>query len=138
MPTTYFRVPKALQSYLAKQLAPMLLKEGARKVSESREEYKIQTVIGELFIHIQADFVHCCFEDVAAARQHFGDHGFQHRLNPCSGKWNWHVWDVQRDPDAVGNWRKNVLKNLAEIVWREIEDLTPKAAAERERMVTAK
>ena len=135
MPTTYFRVPKTLQSYLAKQLAPMLLKEGARKVSESREEYKIQTVIGELFIHIQSDFVHCCFEDVAAARKHFGDHGFQHRLNPCSGKWNWHVWDANPNVlDVEKPTVKDHLKLLAEIVWREIEDLTPAAVEESKRI----
>jgi hypothetical protein len=123
MSTTYLTVPKALKPYLAKTLAPMLLDIGARKVSESREEYKIETTIGELFISIYDNWVHCCFEDVAAARKHFGDHGFQCRLNPCSGKWNWHFWDVRSD-QTTKNWRKETLKLLAETVWREIEDLT--------------
>ena len=125
------RINKDLQDCLAKTLAPMLVKIGARKVSESREEYKIQTVIGELFIHIHDNWVHCCFDDVAAARKHFGDHGFQCRLNPCSGKWNWHYFDV--NPDVIypkpRDWRKGHLKLLADTVWREIEDLTPEAVA---------
>lgn len=129
MATTRFSVPKNLQAYLAKQLAPMLLKIGARKVSESREEYKIQTVIGELFVSIYDNWVHCCFDDVEKAKAHFNITGInQGRLNPCSGKWNWHWFHVQVD-STVKDWRKHTLSNLAEIVWREIEDLTPEAVA---------
>jgi hypothetical protein len=131
MATTNFSVPKALKPFLSKTLAPMLVKIGARKVSEGREEYKIKTVVGELFIHIQDNWVHCCFEDVAAARKHFKiDNIHQGRLNPFSGKWNWHWFDV--NPAVLGNKSKDskaALKLLADTVWREIEDLTPEAVA---------
>lgn len=123
------KVSKDLQSHLAKTLAPMLVKIGARKVSEDREEYKIKTVVGELFISICDNWVHCCFEDVAAARKHFGDHGFQCRLNPCSGKWNWHWFDVDPKVLVEKPTVKGHLKLLADTVWREIEDLTPEAVA---------
>ena len=130
------KVSKALQSHLSKTLAPMLVKIGARKVSDDREEYKIKTVVGELFIHIRDNWVHCCFEDVAAARKHFGDHGFQCRLNPCSGKWNWHHFDVDPKVLAEKPTVEGHLKLLADTVWREIEDLTPEAVA-KSRVILA-
>lgn len=127
------------KGYLASVLAPMLRKIGAVKVSETREEYEITTILGDLFIAIYDDWVHCCFENVEAAKQHFGHVGISanRRLNPHSGKWNWHWFDV--NPDVLEKryrTTKGHLKLLAETVWREIEDLTP-AAVEAHRKLLA-
>lgn len=131
---------KSEKSYLAKVLAPMLVKIGAVKHSDSRPEYKINTILGELFIHIQDDWVHCCFENVDAAKRHFGVTGISanRRLNPYSGKWNWHHWDVRVDDHTLTGVKRQraILDLLAEVVWREIEDLTP-AAVEAHRKLLA-
>lgn len=116
------------QGILAKILAPMLLQLGASRTSEVRQEYKIDTVVGALFVHIYDNWVHCRFENVAAARKNLK---ISHiRLNQFSGKWNWHHFDV--NPAVLEVEKPTVrdhLQLLADVVWREIEDLNPAAVA---------
>lgn len=129
---------KSLHPYLASVLAPMLCKIGAARASDTRQEYKINTVVGMLFVAIYEDWVHCCFEDVAAAKAHFKVTGIcQHRLNPCSGKWNWHHWDVRLDDVHLTGVKRDraILDLLAVTVWREIQDLTPEAVEESKRIL---
>lgn len=58
-----------------------------------RPEYVVKTRIGSLTVRpISANtggaWIACRFEDVDAATRHFHVKGWDHRLNPYSGKWN--------------------------------------------------
>lgn len=60
-----------------------------------RGGFNIQTKVGTLWIEVQngsqCPWIAARFEDVEAAKKHFGvvDGDFNSRLNPYSGKWNW-------------------------------------------------
>lgn len=67
--------------------------------------FAADTIAGQLTGCIQAGFqinrvkwetpwVHLRFEDVAKAREYFGIDSIGYRLNPYSGKWNWHPDDA--------------------------------------------
>jgi hypothetical protein len=59
---------------------------GATEVPTRPDEYQLNTNIGILSINIQDGWIACRFEDVGKAKgANLGD-----RLNPFSGKWNWH------------------------------------------------
>lgn len=59
---------------------------GATEVPNHPDEYQLNTNIGILSIGIKDGWIACRFEDVEKAKgANLGD-----RLNPFSGKWNWH------------------------------------------------
>jgi len=94
--------PKALQTIAQAwkdRIEKWLIDHGARK-RDSRiglYNYEIDTIVGLLRIHVDADpapAVFCRFEDpkrAAAEDMRFFVSG---HVNPHSGKWNWHFDDV--------------------------------------------
>lgn len=67
--------------------------------------YTVVTRLGPLRIHPGDNLIACRFDDVKAAQVYFGVTRIgQDRLNPYSGKWNWHtsaVKPTQADLDAL-------------------------------------
>jgi len=118
---------------LEAKLAPMLLAlPGATKIGE--QQIVVPTRLGRLRVHIFDDWVGCRFlDDLEPARKHFGvrNIGTAARLNPFSGKWNFEVGaDVFPRPKKTRNrWPAAALKTLADIVWREVQDLTVESVA---------
>lgn len=61
---------------------------------DGNPEFKTETIIGPLHVRPMDDWLACRFIDVAAAAKHFNVTAIsEHRLNPYSGKWNWHWFD---------------------------------------------
>jgi hypothetical protein len=82
-----------------------------------RGDFIVQTICGELRVHVYEDWYATAFVDTDKAKAHFGVTGIgQGRLNPHSGKWNWHPWDVC--PSGFrpkgGKYSKAVLFDLAD------------------------
>jgi hypothetical protein len=66
-------------------------------VPGEHREWRIQTVAGPLEVTLYegsdaGPWLACCFADVGQAREHLGIRAgdCSTRLNPWSGKWNWH------------------------------------------------
>ena len=63
---------------------------------EGRRDFRIKTSLGPLdvCIYVEKDgsWIAAVWDDVDAVANHFGVKSFMSgdRLNPCSGKWNWH------------------------------------------------
>jgi len=59
-------------------------------------DLRIQTKVGPLELMFydskEGPWIAARFVDIDQARKHFGvkENDFRSRLNPCSGKWNWH------------------------------------------------
>jgi len=81
-----------LQDEFALALAPF------NPVKGEHRDWRIQTAIGPLEVTLydkdgQGPWIACAFLDVEKARLHFGvspSDFFKFRLNPYSGKWNFH------------------------------------------------
>ena len=56
------------------------------RMDEEPIEYMVNTRAGALRVHVYDDWIACRFEDVAKAREVVRSG----KLNPYSGKWNWH------------------------------------------------
>ena len=109
-------------------LAPWLAKMGA--TPNEHGWYPITTKLGVLLVRPIDDWVACQFRDGAldAAKKHFGITGIQQgRLNPYSGKWNWHPWDVVTKP--YGTYTRNDLELLVMTMTDAIEELLEKVPA---------
>lgn len=64
--------------------------------SNWRPTFTAQTICGPLTITPLDNFIACRFEDVEKAKAHFGVRDYDvgaKRLNPFSGKWNWHWFE---------------------------------------------
>lgn len=59
---------------------------GATDAPPELSQFKLETTLGTLWIAVKGDKIACCFEDAKRAKT--ADLG--RRLNPYSGKWNWH------------------------------------------------
>jgi hypothetical protein len=91
----------------------------------------LETAIGKLDIHvIDGDWIACRFDDVEKAKEHFGVRGLGcGRLNPYSGKWNWHHFEYA-PVDSQGRIRPRkvleaALETLAKEFLEEIETILP-------------
>lgn len=73
---------------------------GFKKVEGGLRDYRLDTPIGVLWASPYDDWIACCFEDVARAKEHL-PHGHADRLNPHSGKWNWHGDGLDGDGHAT-------------------------------------
>ena len=114
---------------LSSILTPLLNSIGAK--DNGYGGFTVQTKLGPMNLIPFDDWVACRFDDVEKAKAHFGISNIgQGRLNPFSGKWNWHAWDVcpHGYQPRGGVYPKTVLKTLAETVWREVENLSIKEA----------
>lgn len=60
--------------------------------SASIRMFRIDTILGPLYITAYDDWIACCFDNVQAAKTHYGVTTLGSRLNPYSGKWNWHYF----------------------------------------------
>ena len=106
------------QVTLAQLLNPWLSRHGPLG---EYERYTIQTKAGPLLVHVYDDWVACRFDDVARAKIHFGYMpGVNSRLNPYSGKWNWHTWDVSTEPQSKKTFQR-LINNLANRFMHEVE-----------------
>lgn len=59
---------------------------GATDAPPELSQFKLETMLGTLWIAVKGDKIACCFEEVERAKT--ADFGT--RLNRYSGKWNWH------------------------------------------------
>jgi hypothetical protein len=89
------RVAKAIRVSVNKKIIDTFLALGAKK--DDDDYYKVNTQVGELRFTIHDDSIYAGiyarFDDVAAAKTKVY-YGPSSRLNPYSGKWNWHFdWD---------------------------------------------
>lgn len=90
------RVTKQQAAQFRKEAEAMLARLGAVLVDPDRMyPYSLQTYAGELRISIDDDSLMCRFEDVEKAKEERYSrlYGLDDRLNPFSGKWNWHGLD---------------------------------------------
>lgn len=71
----------------------------------------LQTICGTLHITPYGNWIACRFNDVEAAVARFGYHPSYGRLNPCSGKWNFHFAAVPA-ADALAEFEAEVLPLL--------------------------
>lgn len=120
-----------IKNYLTSKLVP-LLRTIPGLFEAVDQTFVIETVVGQLVIRIFDDWVACRFLDVEKAKTKFTISSCAGgRLNHFSGKWNWHWFDVAPyDAPKVYKFATAAhLDLLAEVVWREIEDLTPEAVA---------
>jgi hypothetical protein len=58
-------------------------------------KYEVQTIVGLLTIHVYDDWLACRFAETERPNAHFGVRYSDPciRLNPYSGKWNWHWFE---------------------------------------------
>jgi hypothetical protein len=72
--------------------------------------YGIDTRAGYLFIFPYYTWIACRFESVERAREHFGvTHIGVDRLNPYSGKWNFHAdWNKESVAAMVEQFKREV------------------------------
>lgn len=90
------RVTKQQAAQFRKEAEATLARLGAVLVDPERwYPYSLQTHAGELRISIDGDSLMCRFEDVPKAKEELYSslYGLDDRLNPYSGKWNWHGLD---------------------------------------------
>ena len=77
----------------------------AKYPAKGEAEYKINTVAGSLRVTVYDDWLACRFDNVAAAKAALPEYaglGQRYaRLNPFSGKWNWHGADALPAFDAA-------------------------------------
>lgn len=95
---------------------------------------RLETVVGTLSVILceeDGDWIACRFEDVEKAKQHFGIFNIcQGRLNPYSGKWNWHCWEFMTRDEVEKMHRTSKvsdahLKALAEAFLAAVQPLIP-------------
>lgn len=107
---------------------------GCQQPSGRPGEYVIETKLGTLYVHPMDDWVACRFQgDLTLAKEHFGVRSLgQHlsdnsRLNPHSGKWNWHCHDVMPHgwKKRAGVASREALTKLAIRVIAEITAILP-------------
>ena len=91
----------------------------------------IQTKAGPLWCRIYEEgqpWIPCRFEDVEKARKHFGVSknaimGPQ-RLNPCSGKWNFHMFEfAPRQKRYFKKERREYTIKMIEFFAKQVEEL---------------
>lgn len=71
----------------------------------------LQTICGILHVTPYGNWIACRFYDVDAAVAHFGYDRVHGRLNPCSGKWNFHFTAIPA-ADALAEFEAEVLPLL--------------------------
>ena len=88
---------KAVQEKAVEKIEGAFLALGAERVEQTGDSYSdrywtLNTKVGELkLVAVDYEFIHCVFEDVDAAKKVLFT-GPSSRLNPHSGKWNWHFY----------------------------------------------
>src|SRR5688572_12942208 len=89
------RAPEAPKFDLAVAVRRVVLRAGGRPVPGywPAREFDIETAAGTLRVRGHERFIACRFSDVERAVANLGAHPYD-RLNPCSGKWNWHPSDL--------------------------------------------
>lgn len=93
--------------------------------------FAIPTKIGYLWCRIYEDgqpWIPARFDDVDKACRHFGvsknDIMGSQRLNPCSGKWNWHMFQfAPRQKRYVKKETREYSMKMIEAFTREVEEL---------------
>ena len=86
---TYKLPTKKQAERFHKQASERLLRLGFKPTPDGDREFSLDTPLGPLGATPYDDWIACQFKDVAKAKQHL-PHGYADRLNPHSGKWNWH------------------------------------------------
>lgn len=97
---------KKQQTRIRKLVCESLEGLGATKIrvetKHSPPEYAVWTKAGRLTIHPYGDWIACRFDDPKAAAKVLNAKGmFDTRLNPCSGKWNFHYDFCNVDPQRI-------------------------------------
>lgn len=90
----YRKPTKAKQAEGIRMIEGAFIVLGAERKPSNGEyddrEWTLATKAGPLTLKaVDCEFIHCRFEDVEKAKDHLG-HSPNSRLNPYSGKWNWH------------------------------------------------
>jgi hypothetical protein len=87
---TYMLKPERIK--LGKLVKTYLYLRGGTKDETAFYQYKIKTKAGELLVSTNDDTgaVFCRFSDPTAAKNTLNGYGALQRLNPYSGKWNFH------------------------------------------------
>lgn len=128
---------RAKDSFLPSHLVPWLEAHGAKPCSHgpgTHVDYAIPTILGELRIHIYPDWIPTvfCYDDrrkeaLEPARKHFGVHNLSDaqckRLNPFSGKWNFHPWEFSAGGYSRKGYSEDVLYTLFIGFTKELEPL---------------
>ena len=86
----------------------------------------IPTKLGILSIHVFDDWIACRFVgDLEPAKKHWGIKTInQGRLNPYSGKWNWHWYDVSvYNSKTNKKATKTTLKALAAAFIKAVDEI---------------
>ena len=98
------RLTKKQLTDFHKKVTDFLVECGAEAANNGPYTHKLITICGPLFIAYTGYeagfakynyFINCRFEDVANAREFYGQSSL--RLNPHSGKWNW----IHDDPERL-------------------------------------
>ncbi len=121
--------PPDLSPYLLSEFRKLVPRLRAVERESFRPVFQIETIIGRLDVTPIDDFIACRFDDVEKAKKHFGITTIQQgRLNPFSGKWNWHWFEgvTYQSRPTKENVTKGIDKILADLV-KEIEALLPVA-----------
>jgi len=107
-----------MTTYLATVFTPYVssLRLNTLELDGFTPAYEIHTLGGRLRILLMDDWLACRFDDVEKAAKLFGITTIQQgRLNPYSGKWNWHWFDGV--PEQGGNpTRKNMRDGIDKMV----------------------
>lgn len=89
----FYRKAKAALDNLGFRPATPIKSEAPDGHFYTRRDLEIPTSAGMLLCSIQEDWLACLFDDVDAAKKHpLLEHN--HRLNRCSGKWNWEAEEL--------------------------------------------
>ena len=99
---TYKLPAKKQAERFHKQASERLLRLGFKPTPDGDREFSLDTPLGPLGASPYDDWIACQFKDVAKAKakQHL-PHGHADRLNPYSGKWNWHGDGLDADGYAT-------------------------------------
>ena len=96
-----YRLPTKKQAErFHKYAVDRLTRLGFQPLADSDGAFVLDTPLGTLRATPYDDWIACRFEDVARAKQHLA-HGHADRLNPHSGKWNWHGDGLDADGHAT-------------------------------------
>lgn len=97
---TYKFPTKKQAEHFHKCASERLLRLGFKPTPDGDREFSLDTPLGPLGATPYDDWIACQFKDVAKAKQHL-PHGHADRLNPYSGKWNWHGDGLDADGYAT-------------------------------------
>jgi hypothetical protein len=107
---------KRAQRKLVKLVREFVLTHGGMELEPSEidgqgSKMALQTICGTLHITPYGNWIACRFHDVQAAVARFGYHPSYGRLNPWSGKWNFHFAAIAAE-DALAEFEAEVLPLL--------------------------